>query len=99
MNKSTIFGLVLTTVAAASFAPASHAGRSTSDLAGICKAEAAGHYGADGQSVRVKFKGISGPRQSKLVRLQVFPDGGDSFLAICELDAGSGEVISIERQS
>ncbi len=75
-----------------------HAVTGVGDMASICKAGALDKFSND-QPARVKFKGVSGPRSSKLVRLQVFPQDGNAFDATCELNTKTGEIIALNRQS
>ena len=78
-------------------APA-YAATGVSDMAKICKAGALDQY-AQLQPTRVKFKGVSGPRSAKQVRLQVFPQDGQAFDATCELNTKTGEILALTRQS
>lgn len=75
-----------------------YAATGVSDMASICKAGAMDQY-AQLQPTRVKFKGVSGPRSAKQVRLQVFPQDGDAFDATCELNTKTGEILALSRQS
>lgn len=75
-----------------------HAGTGVGDMATICKAGAMDQFSKMEPS-RVKFKGVSGPRSAKQVRLQVYPQNGDAFAATCELNSKTGEIISLTRQS
>ncbi len=96
MNTLTKLTATLSTVLLLS-SPTS-AGTSVNDMASICKAGALDQLNKS-EPARVKFKGVSGPRSAKTVRLQVFPEGGDSFNAICELNTKTGEILSLSRQS
>lgn len=75
-----------------------HAGTGVAEMASICKAGALDRF-ADTQPSRIKFKGVSGPRSAKQVRLQVFPETGGAFDATCELNSKTGEILSLTRQS
>lgn len=75
-----------------------YAATGVSDMAKICKAGALDHY-AQLQPTRVKFKGVSGPRLAKQVRLQIFPQGDEAFDATCELNTKTGEILALSRQS
>ncbi|MFT5033664.1 MAG: hypothetical protein ACI9OO_001599 [Bacteroidia bacterium] len=75
-----------------------HAGTGVSEMASICKQGALDTFSKE-QPTRVKFKGVSGPRSAKQVRLQVFRQDGGAFDATCELNTKTGEIISLSRQS
>lgn len=75
-----------------------HAGTGVGDMASICKQGALDKFSNE-QPSRVKFKGVSGPRSAKQVRLQVFPQDGAAFDAMCELNTKTGEIISLSRQT
>ena len=69
---------------------------SDSRAATVCKAQAASQYASGERPARVKFKGIYGGNDSRKVRIQVLPaDGGKAFLAICEVDGRTGEVVGL----
>lgn len=80
-------------------APSAHASRAANEMANICKAEAADQFSAVENPVRVKFKGLYGPRNATRVLLQVLPDEGDSFKAVCKMDSRTGEILSLGKKS
>ena len=92
----TIYGVVLTAVVAGMASTVSAASMSVADAATACKAQAASQYASGEQPARVKFKGVYGGNDSRKVRIQVLPaDGGKAFLAICEVDGRTGEVVGL----
>jgi hypothetical protein len=91
----TIYGVVLAAVFAGVASTASAGISSPAEAAAVCKAQAAQQYAAGEKLARVKFKGIYGGGNSRKVRMQILPAEGKAFLAVCELDADSGEVVSI----
>ncbi|WP_372749985.1 hypothetical protein [Litorivivens sp.] len=74
------------------------AGTGVSEMASICKAGALSEFAKE-EPTRVKFKGVSGPRSAKQVRLQIFPQAGGTFDATCELNTKTGEILALTRQS
>jgi hypothetical protein len=90
-------------VVAAAFAglvaPLAHAGVSSTEAAVSCKAEAASRYAQGDQLARVKLKGIYGSSALRKVRVQVLPEGSKGFLAICEVDGKSGNIVSLAPQA
>jgi hypothetical protein len=80
-------------------APLAQAGVSANDAAASCKAEAAARYAQGEQLARVKLKGIYGSSAVRKVRVQILPAGSNGFLAICEVNGRSGEIVSIEPQN
>ena len=92
----TIYGVVLTAVVAGMASTVSAASMSVADAATACKAQAASQYASGERPARVKFKGIYGGNDSRMVRVQVLPaDGGKAFLAICKVDGRTGEVVGL----
>lgn len=91
----TIYGVVLAAVVAGTSAMASAGTASVNESAAMCKAQATSQYANAQGAARVKFKGIYGGNDSRKVRLQVLPAGGKSFLALCEVDGRSGEVVAL----
>ena len=78
--------------------PMANAGVSANAAAADCKAEAAARYAQGEQLARVKLKGIYGNSAVRKVRVQVLPSGSKGFLAICEVNGRSGDIVSIEPQ-
>ena len=95
---NTLTKLTATITTALLLSSPSFAGTSVNDMASICKAGALDQFN-NAEPARVKFKGVSGPRSAKTVRLQVFPQNGESFNAVCELNSKTGEILSLSRQS
>ena len=92
----TIYGVVLTAVVAGMASTVSAASMSVAEAATACKAQAASQYASGERAARVKFKGAYCGNDSRKVRMQVLPaDGGKAFLAICEVNGRSGEVIGL----
>jgi hypothetical protein len=92
----TIYGVILTAVVASMASTVSAASMSVADAATACKAQAASQYASGEQPARVKFKGVYGGNASRKVRLQVLPaDGSRAFLAVCEVDGRTGEVVGL----
>ena len=77
-------------------APLAQAGDSATEAATSCKAEAAARYAQGDQLARVKLKGIYGNSAVRKVRVQILPAGSTGFLAICEVNGRSGDIVSIE---
>lgn len=95
---NTLLKLTATITTALLIAAPATAGTGVAEMASICKTGALTEFAAD-QPTRVKFKGVSGPRSAKQVRLQVFPQDGGAFDATCELNTKTGEILSLTRQS
>ena len=95
----TIRRFVVASVLAGLVAPVAFAGVSPEGAVTACKAEAAGRYAQGEQLARVKLKGMYGNSAMRKVRLQVLPAGGHAFLALCEVNGHSGEVVSLEPQN
>ena len=92
----TIYGVVLTAVVAGMASTVSAASMSGGGAATAWQAQAASQYAPGERPARVKFKGVYGANDSRKVRMQVLPaDGGKAFLAICEVNGRSGEVIGL----
>ena len=92
----TIYGVVLAAVVAGMASTVSAASMSVAEAATTCKAQAASQYAAGERAARVKFKGDYGGNDSRRVRMQVLPaDGGKAFLAICEVNGRTGEVVRL----
>lgn len=92
----TIYGVVLTAVVAGMASTVSAASMSVAEAATACKTQAASQYAAGGSPARVKFKGIYGGADSRKVRMQVLAaDGAKAFLAVCEVDGRTGEVVGL----
>ena len=91
--------LVLAAAALVSAGPHSHAGLSQSALAGICKAQAQEEYASPEQAVRVQVLGIKGNGKTRSVRMKIVPQGQDSFVAKCTLDASTGKVAALEPKA
>mgnify|MGYP006346503115 CR=1 FL=1 len=92
----TIYGVVLAAVVAGMASTVSAASMSVAEAATTCKAQAASQYAAGERAARVKFKGVYGGNDSRRVRMQVLPaDGGKAFLAICEVNGRTGEVVRL----
>jgi hypothetical protein len=92
----TIYGVVLTAVVAGMASTVSAASMSVAEAATACKAQAASRYAAGERPARVKFKGVYGGNDTRMVRMQVLPaDGSKAFLAICEVNGRSGEVAGL----
>ena len=90
----TVLAATLSTLAV----PAALAGISTSEATGICKAQASAEFAQAGEKMRVKFRG-SGRKDGALqIRLQLYPQGADSFKATCDLDRQSGAIIALARE-
>ena len=90
---------VVASVFAGLVAPLAHAGVSASDAAVSCKAEAASRYAQGDQPARVKLKGVYGSSALRKVRVQVLPEGSKGFLAICEVNGKSGDIVSLQPAS
>jgi len=92
----TIYGVVLTAVVAGMASTVSAASMSVAEAATACKTQAASQYASGGSPARVKFKGIYGGADSRKVRMQVLAaDGAKAFLAVCEVDGRTGEVVGL----
>lgn len=78
-------------------APASLASNVIQTAAANCKTEAQQRFSLDGQVNRVKFKTAMGSRRAPRILLQVFPEAGEPFKAICATAKGSAEVVSLSR--
>lgn len=92
----TIYGVILTAVVASMASTVSAASMSVAEAATTCKAQAASQYASGERAARVKFKGVYGGNDSRRVRMQVLPaDGGKAFLAICEVNGRTGEVVRL----
>ena len=78
-------------------APASMAGHVIQTAANNCKAEAQQRFSLEGEPTRVKFKTAMGSRRAPRILLQVFPQAGDPFKAVCATAKGSVEVVSLSR--
>jgi hypothetical protein len=90
---------VVASVFAGLLAPLAQAGVSPEKAAVLCKAEAASRYAQGEQIARIKLKGIYGSAGLRKVRVQVLPAEGKAFMAVCEVNGRSGEVVSIEPQA
>ena len=90
---------VVASVFAGLLAPLAQAGVSPEKAAALCKAEAASRYATGEQLARVKLKGISGGASLRKVRVQVLPVEGQAFMAMCEVNGHSNEVVSLEPQA
>ena len=55
-------------------------------------------FAPEGVNTRIKFRGTSRNNGATEVRLQVYPQGMDSFKATCSLDRQTGEIISLARE-
>ena len=91
----TIYSVVLTAVVAGMASTVSAATMSVAEAATVCKAEAASQYASGEQPARVKFKGVYGGNDRRRVRMQVLPVEGRAFLAICEVNGSTGEVVGL----
>ena len=92
----TIYGVILTAVVASMASTVSAASMSVADAATACKAQATSQYASGEQPARVKFKGVYGGNDSRKVRMQVLPaDGGRAFLAICDVNGRTGEIVGL----
>lgn len=75
--------------------PLAHAGVAPAEAAAVCKVEAQSRYASSDRPARVKFKGMFGGSDVRKVRIQVLPPGGKSFLAVCEVNGRSGELLGL----
>lgn len=87
--------LVLSLALLALSIPQTQAAVSPSDAAATCKAEAQTRYASGDRQARVKIKGMIAGGEVRKVRMQVLPAEGKAFLAICEVNGRSGEVLSL----
>lgn len=78
-------------------APSSMAANTIQTATTNCKAEAEQRYSQQGAISRVKFKTAMGSRRAPRILLQVFPEVGEPFKAICATAKGSAEVVSLSR--
>lgn len=94
-----IYRSVLFAAMAATVAPLSHAGLSQADIVGICKAQAEAQYAQQGSDVRVKLRDIRGNSKVRKVRLQVLPEGGEAFIATCQLNTRTAAIVALEPKN
>jgi hypothetical protein len=79
--------------------PAATAAVSTSDAVGACKARIGAELAPEGVSTRIKFRGTGRKNGATEIRMQVYPQGMDSFKATCTLDRQTGVVIAMSPES
>ncbi|MEX1668665.1 hypothetical protein AB4876_07065 [Zhongshania guokunii] len=87
------FGLVIGALNSA------HAREATKDLVATCKDSTLAKFSESGDTARARFKGISGPSNSRKVQLLVMPHDQANYRAECFIDAKTQEIISIEKAS
>ncbi|MDF1692766.1 MAG: hypothetical protein P1U47_10355 [Zhongshania sp.] len=85
------FGLVIGALNSA------HAGEATKDLVAACKNSTMEKFSENDDTTRTRFKGISGPSNSRKVQLLVLPKDQANYRAECFIDAKTQEVLSIEK--
>jgi hypothetical protein len=94
----TIYQAVLAMAITAAATPGALAAVSTADAVGACKEQAGIEFTQEGVNTRIKFRGSSRKDGATEVRLQVYPQGSDSFKANCMLDRKTGELLSLARE-
>tara|TARA_R110002111_G_scaffold138019_1_gene203725 strand:+ start:107 stop:400 length:294 start_codon:yes stop_codon:yes gene_type:complete len=87
------FGLVIGALNSA------HAGEATKDLVAACKDSTVEKFSKNGDAVRARFKGISGPSNSRKVQLLIQSPEQSAYRAECFINAKTQEIISIEKAS
>lgn len=94
----TIYQAALAIAITVAATPSAMAAISTADAVGACKEQAVAEFAQEGVNTRVKFRGTGRKNGATEVRLQIFPEGAESFRANCTLDRQSGEVLSLARE-
>ena len=93
-----IYPAILAAAITAVAAPGALAAVSTADAVGVCKIQAGIDFAPEGVSTRVKFRGSGRNNGATEIRLQIYPQGMDSFKATCSLNRKTGEIISLARE-
>lgn len=86
-------------VVSLALASAADARVSTQSLTESCKTEAQSRYVEDQVKARMKFKGVTGPSNSRQIKLLVLPKDAEKFRTNCRFNAKTGELLSIERDA
>ena len=79
-------------------ATSANAAVSNNDAVTMCKAQAKEQFSNEGESTRIKFRGVGRKDGATQVRLHVYPKGSDSFKATCSLDKNTGQIFMLARE-
>ena len=91
-----IYPALLTAAISTVAATGAQAGLSTSDAVSLCKAQAGTEW-AEESATRVKYRGSKRNGNATDVKLQLYPQGQDSYKATCSLDRKTGKIIAMSR--